>query len=71
MRWLLGVRNEYFENMECFKLNILALITKQVHHHLQVGLVGNIPSHHIEVGTVQKNLPKKLEGLTLCDVVGR
>ena len=55
--------------MESLELDVLALVTKQVHHHFQVGFIGNVPSHHIEVGPIQENLAKKLEGLALCDVV--
>lgn len=40
------------EHMECLKLNIFTLVTQQVHHHLQVRLIRNIPRHHIEIGPI-------------------
>jgi len=40
------------EHMERLKLNIFTLVTQQVHHHLQVRLIRNIPRHHIEIGPI-------------------
>ena len=48
----------YLEHMESFKLNILALISKKVHHHLKVGLVRDVTCHHVEVGPIEENLAK-------------
>lgn len=44
------------ENMECLELNILAPIFEQIHHHLEVILVGNVAGHDFEVCSVEKNL---------------
>ena len=49
------------EHVECFELNIFALISQQIHHHLQVSLVGNVSGHHAEVGAVQKDLAEQLQ----------
>ena len=48
----------YLEYMESFKLNILALISKKVHHHLKVSLVRDVTCHHVEVGPIEENLAK-------------
>ena len=48
----------YLEHMESFKLNVLALISEEVHHHLEVGLVRNVACHHVEVGPIEENLAK-------------
>ena len=48
----------YLEHMESFKLNVLALISKKVHHHLKVGLVRDVTCHHVEVGPIEENLAK-------------
>jgi hypothetical protein len=61
LRRFLGVCDEYLEYVEGLKLNVLALITEEVHHHLEVGIVRNIARHDAEVGTVQKYLAKKFE----------
>ena len=51
----------YLENMECFELDVLALIPQQVHHHFEVGLVRNVPCHDVEVRTIKEDFPQKLE----------
>ena len=61
----------YLENMKCLKLDILTLIPQQVHHHLQICLVRDIFSHHVEISTVEENFAEKFEGLSLRDVVCR
>lgn len=48
----------YLEHMESFKLNVLALISKEVHHHLKVGLVRDVTCHYVEVGPIEENLAK-------------
>lgn len=40
------------EHMESLELNILALISQQIHHHLEIGFVSDVPSHHVEVGPI-------------------
>jgi hypothetical protein len=55
--------------MKRLELDVLALISKEVHHHLEVGFVGYVSSHHVEVRTVKEDLPKELERLPLGDVI--
>ena len=38
--------------MERLKLDVLALVTKEIHHHLEISIVRDIARHDIEVGTV-------------------
>ena len=61
LRWFLRVCDKYFEYMERLKLNVLALITEEVHHHLEVGIVRNVARHDAEVGTIQKYLAEEFE----------
>ena len=70
LRRLLGIGNKDLEYMERFELNVLALIAEEVHHHLEVDIVRNVARHDVEVGTVQKNLAEKFEGLPLRHIVG-
>ena len=42
--------------MERLELNVLALVAQQVHHHLQVSVVGDVPGHDREVGAVEQDL---------------
>jgi hypothetical protein len=39
----------HFEDVERLKLDVLAPVAKEVHHHLQVRLDGDVAGHHIEV----------------------
>jgi hypothetical protein len=71
LRRFLGICHKYLEHMERLELNVLAFITEEVHHHLKVGIVRNIACHDVEVGTVQKYLAKKFEGLPLRYIIGR
>lgn len=61
LRRFLGVCHEYLEYVERLKLNVLAPVTEEVHHHLKVGIVRNIARHDAEVGAVQKYLAKKFK----------
>ena len=61
LRRFLGVCDKYLEYMERLELNVLALITEKVHHHLKIGIIRNIARHDAEVGTVQKYLAKQFE----------
>jgi hypothetical protein len=45
------------ENVESFELDILALVSKHV-HHLQVAFLSNVSSHDVEIGTVEKDFAK-------------
>ena len=49
------------ENMERLELDVLALISEQVHHHLEIGLVRDVARHHIEVRSVEEDLAEEFE----------
>lgn len=44
--------------MEGFELNVLALVSEEVHHHLEVRLVRDVARHDVEVGPVEQDLPE-------------
>lgn len=60
----------HFKYVESFELDILALVPKHVHHHLQIAFLGNVSSHDVEVGTVKEDFAEKLERLSLGDIIG-
>ena len=43
----------HLEYMKRLKLNILAFVAQKVHHHLQVGVVRDIPRHDGEVSAIK------------------
>ena len=55
--------------MEGLELDILALIPQEVHHHLQVRLVCDVPCHDVEVCPIQQDLAEELQRLSLRDIV--
>lgn len=55
--------------MESLKLDILTLISKQIHHHLEIRLIRDVSCHDRKVGTIKKDLAEEFEGLALGDVV--
>ena len=57
------------EYVEGLKLDILALIPQEVHHHLQVRLVCDVPCHDVEVCPIQQDLAEELQRLSLRDIV--
>ena len=57
--------------MESLELDVLALVAKEVHHHLEIDIVRDVTRHDAEVGTVKEYLAKQLERLPLRHVVGR
>ena len=59
----------HLEHVESLKLDVLALISQEVHHHLEVCFVGDILGHDVEVGSVKEDLPQQLERLPLCDII--
>lgn len=61
----------HLEDVKRFELDILTTIFEQVHHHLEVVLVGDVARHDLEVGSVEQDLAQQLERLSLRDVVGR
>jgi len=42
----------HLEHVKRLKLDIFTLIPQQIHHHLQVRLVGNVPCHDIEISSI-------------------
>lgn len=63
-------KNTRLEHMERLKLDILALVPQQVHHHLEVPLARNVLGHDVEVGTVEQDLAEEFDGLPFRYVVG-
>ena len=59
------------KHVECFELDVLALVPKEIHHHLQIRLARDIPGHHVEVRTVQEDLSEEFERLPFGDVIVR
>lgn len=57
-RRLVGIGNKHLENVECFKLDILAVVFEQHHHYFEVVWVADVPRHHIEVRSVEEELSK-------------
>lgn len=66
---LLRVRHEDFENMERFELDVLALVAQEIHHKLQVRLIGYIARHDVEIRSIQQDFAKQLQRLSLRHVV--
>jgi hypothetical protein len=42
--------------MKRLELDILALVTKEVHHHFEICFVRDVSGHDIEVCSVEENL---------------
>jgi hypothetical protein len=61
----------HLKDVKRLELDVLALVPEQVHHHLEVVLLRNVPRHDVVVGAVEQDLAQQLEGLPLGDVVGR
>lgn len=66
-----STEHPYLEHMERLKLDVLTLVSEHVHHHLQVGLVGDIPGHNIEICPVKQDLSEELKRLSLGYIVLR
>jgi hypothetical protein len=49
------IMESHFKNVESLELDVLALVSKHVHHHLQVAFLSNVSSHDVEIGTVEKD----------------
>lgn len=58
------------EDMERFKLNVTALVSQQVHHHLEVGLVSDVTRHNGVIRSIEQDLAEKFDRLSFGDVVG-
>lgn len=56
--------------MKRLKLDVLATVLEEVHHDLEVLLVGDVARHDLEVCPVEQDLAEQLERLALRDVVG-
>lgn len=61
----------HLEDVEGLKLDVAALVPEQVHHHLEVGLVGDVARHDLVVGSVEEDFSEELDRLAFGDVVGR
>lgn len=63
MRPRQGERRRYtdFEHVESLKLDVLTLISKQVHHHFEIGFVGDVLCHDVEIRPVEKDLSQQLQ----------
>lgn len=57
--------------MKRLKLDIPALISQKVHHHLQIGFRGDVSRHDIVVGPIKKNLAEQFKRLSFRHVIGR
>jgi hypothetical protein len=66
----LGVRNKNLEDVERLVLDVLALISEQVHRQLEVFRGVNICQHDIVICAVEQNFAEELDGLSLGNVVG-
>ena len=40
------------EHVEGLELDVLALVTQEVHHHLEIGLACDVPRHDVEVRAI-------------------
>ena len=49
------------EDVERLKLYVLGPVPQQVHHHLEIVLIGDVPRHDLKVGSVEKDLAEELE----------
>lgn len=61
----------HLEYMERLKLDVLAFISQEVHHHLEVGFICDVACHNVEVGAIQEDFTKELQGLAFCHIVAR
>ena len=52
-RLLIRQKIKHLKYMECLELDIFALVAQQVHHHLQVGVVREVPRHDGQVGAIK------------------
>jgi len=67
---LVGVGHKDLEDVERLELDVLALVSQQQHHRLEIGHVADVARHDVEVCTIQQELSQKLEGLAFGDIVG-
>lgn len=59
----------HLKHMKCLELNVLALITKKVHHHFQVSFVGDVASHNVEICPIKEDLAQELKRLSFRDII--
>lgn len=50
----------YLKDMEGLKLDVGTLVSKEIHHKLQILRLADVACHHCEVVPVQQQLAKKL-----------
>lgn len=68
---LVGVGDKDLKDMECFKLDVPAVVSEHVHHQLQVFCSADVLGHYCEVVSVEEQFPEQLQRLPLGDVVVR
>lgn len=68
---LVGICDKHLEDVECFKLDVSAVVSQQIHHQLQVLGSTDVLGHDGEVVSIQKEFPKELQRLPFGDVVVR
>lgn len=56
----------YLEDMEGLKLDVGTLVSKEIHHELQILRFADVARHHCEVVSVQQQLAKKLKEKKRC-----
>lgn len=71
LRRFLGVSDKHLEYVECFKLDVFALVAEKVHHHFEVVFGRDVFGHNGEIGSIEEDLAEEFEGLSFGDVVGR
>jgi hypothetical protein len=59
----------HLKHMKGLELNVLALITKKVHHHFQVSFVGDVASHNVEICPMKEDLAQELKRLSFRDMI--
>lgn len=56
--------------MEGLKLDVAAVVSQHVHHHLQVLCTTDVLGHHSEVMSVQKKLSQELQNSLVSNIKG-
>jgi hypothetical protein len=55
--------------VERLELDVPTLVSEQIHHHLEVGFVGDVARHDGVVCTVEEDLAEEFDRLSFGDVV--
>ena len=64
-------RGADLEHMKSFKLDILAFVTEEIHHQLEIVFACYIARHHSKICAIQQYLAQKLQGLAFRYIVFR